>query len=77
MPYKDPEKRRACHRASDKRRRAQVLAYRKRRRLEALWAAYGGELAYLIAEQERDARTFRIKHGPEFLDASRNARLMA
>ena len=27
------------------------------------------ELARLIAAQERDARTYRIKYGPEFLDA--------
>lgn len=70
MPYADPDARRACHRRSDKARRARVLAYRKRRRLEALWASYGGELGYLVAMQQRDARTYRIKHGPEFLDLS-------
>ena len=70
MPYSDPEKRRACHRASDKRCRPRVLDYRKHKRREAKYEAAGGELAYLIAEQARDARTYRVKHGPAFLDVS-------
>ena len=70
MPYADPEDRRAAHRKSDRTHRARVLAYRKRKRLEARWAAYGGELRFLIAEQARDARTYQVKHGPAFLDAS-------
>jgi len=76
MPYLDPEARRAAHRKSDKKNRARVLAYRRRKRLEARWKPYGGELGYLIAEQARDARTYRIKHGPQFLDVS-SARLVA
>ena len=70
MPYSDPEKRRACHRASDKRRRPRVLAYRKRQRREARYEAAGGELAYLIAEQAKDAQRFQIKYGPDFEDRS-------
>jgi hypothetical protein len=76
MPYLDPEARRKAHRASDIRHRARILAYRKRGRLAALWASYGGELGYLVAEQARDARTYRIKYGPAFLDVS-SARLVA
>ena len=41
-----------------------------------MWASYGGELGYLVAEQARDARTYRIKYGPAFLDVS-SARLVA
>ena len=76
MPYSDPEARRAAHRRSDKLHRPRVLAYRHRKRLEARWAVYGGELGYLIEEQARDARTYQIKHGPNFLDVS-PARLIA
>lgn len=49
---------------------------RRQRRLAAREAARAAltreqELARLIAEQARDDRTYRIKHGPTFLDVSR------
>lgn len=66
MPYKNIEDRRACHRKSDKNRRAKVLEYRKKQRLQAKYTKFGGELNYLIAQQAKDDRTFQIKSTPSY-----------